>query len=151
MEMKKELEECKPREIIGNSEAKIDLQKPEPFKRQESTKDARGSIEEINFENIPKKKIKVSKEDVGKTQEKSMTKIGASPKITFHSQPKIDSPQVGFVLDNKKKQGQQTKVRNILEENEKGFSLEAVVSPGNILKSPQSQIHKTPLQLSCPN
>ena len=43
------------------------------------------------------------------------------------------------------------KGKNIIEENEKGFSLEAVLSPGGILKSPQSQIHKTPLQLSLPN
>lgn len=62
-----------------------------------------------------------------------------SPKITFHADPKIESPRPA--LDAQKK-----KTKNSVEDLDKIFSLEAVVSPGQSFKSPGSQNQKTPVQ-----
>ena len=62
-----------------------------------------------------------------------------SPKITFHSEPKIESPRHG--LDVQKK-----KAKNSVEDLDKIFSLEGAVSPGQPFKSPGSQNPKTPIQ-----
>lgn len=46
---------------------------------------------------MPRKKTKQDKEEINKSQEKVIPKIMPSPKITFHSEPKIDSPRVNLL------------------------------------------------------
>ena len=48
-------------------------------------------------ESIPRKKTKQDKEEINRSQEKPIPKIMPSPKITFHSEPIIESPRINLL------------------------------------------------------
>lgn len=85
-----------------------------------------------------------------------MKKAIVSPKITFHSEPKIQSPKISLLADPIRKKsvldsvsvGLENLSRKKSEDDEKIIPFRAI-SPGQAFKSP-SIVNKTPLQQVIP-
>jgi hypothetical protein len=90
--------------------------------------------------------VKPEREEMANSPEKLPPIAIPSPKITFHNEPKIESPRFSLLGDSiKKKFTQDPQVRKPSEDLEKKSVIDKIVSPSISLKSPLV-LHKTPLQ-----
>lgn len=100
------------------------------------------------LESMPSKKVKIDQQqiDLSKPNDKPHFKIGQSPKITFHHDPKTDSPKIDFCLEPPRKKSTDNslfKADRKVEGKSKTINEQLVSPPLQILKSPLSS-NRTP-------
>lgn len=105
---------------------------------------------------MPRKKVKLDQEVVQKSPDKPQF-IVPSPKITFHQEPKIDSPRIPLLSESHKKKHPdyvsnklEGPSRKVSEDQPVKSGLDKIISPKQSLRSPNIG-QKTPMQLSNPN